>query len=194
MIGEGSHMRKNCTTFGLVYEHIPKGGGSVSLQQLISDAEAWNEWARTMNGKALAAGLVTAEELAANRRRCQLGLEGLRRLLEDSMARAMDLIRESCKAREAFTHEAREALSTLVKELAEDLVDREYGEPARALAERLASLASEEHREEAACLVEELYGHFAQMSTAAIRYHQSLADVVDIMCSDGTVSKWGSDS
>lgn len=40
---------------------------STELAQLVSDAQAWNRWASRINAKALAAGLVTAETLEANR-------------------------------------------------------------------------------------------------------------------------------
>ena len=45
--------------------------------QLIADAEAWNRWAARMNAKALAAGLVTAAELARDRQASQAALARL---------------------------------------------------------------------------------------------------------------------
>ena len=43
----------------------------MSVHQLIADIEAWNCYAARMNAKALAAGLVTAEELARDRERAR---------------------------------------------------------------------------------------------------------------------------
>lgn len=40
--------------------------------QLLTDADRWNEYADRMNAKAIAAGIVDAEIVAANRRRSQL--------------------------------------------------------------------------------------------------------------------------
>ncbi len=54
----------------------------MSIQQLIADIEAWNEWAAQVNQRALTAGLVSAAELAANRRRSQLCLGRLRTRLD----------------------------------------------------------------------------------------------------------------
>ena len=42
---------------------------TTNLDQLLADAEAWNRWAASVNAKALAAGLVTAAELARDRER-----------------------------------------------------------------------------------------------------------------------------
>jgi hypothetical protein len=42
-----------------------------------ADADAWNAWADRINAKALAAGLVTAEQLAAQRTACQAALARL---------------------------------------------------------------------------------------------------------------------
>ena len=54
----------------------------MSLQQRIVDAEAWNAYAARQNAKALARGLVSVEELAANRLRSQYHLDRLRSRLD----------------------------------------------------------------------------------------------------------------
>ena len=46
--------------------------------QLLEDARRWNEWAEAMNAKAIAAGLVTAEEVAQGRTATEAALARLR--------------------------------------------------------------------------------------------------------------------
>ena len=46
--------------------------------QLISDAAAWNRYARRSNERAIAAGLVTAEEVQIERMRAEGALTRLR--------------------------------------------------------------------------------------------------------------------
>ncbi len=48
------------------------------LEKLIADTAAWNHYAARMNAKAVAAGLVTVEELARNRRATEEALGQLR--------------------------------------------------------------------------------------------------------------------
>ena len=48
------------------------------LAQRIADAEAWNTYAARMNAKAVAAGLLTADEIARNRQASQAALASLR--------------------------------------------------------------------------------------------------------------------
>ena len=50
------------------------------LAQRIADAEGWNAYAARMNAKALAAGLVTAAELARDRQASQVAQASLRDL------------------------------------------------------------------------------------------------------------------
>jgi hypothetical protein len=57
---------------------LPATGRTPEVARLIADAEAWNAWAETINAKALAAGLVTAEELERYRRASQAALDRLR--------------------------------------------------------------------------------------------------------------------
>ncbi len=52
--------------------------------QFLADAAAWNRYARRMNAKALAAGLVTATELARDRRASQAALARLQAQHEHS--------------------------------------------------------------------------------------------------------------
>ena len=53
---------------------------TADLDRLLADAVAWNRYAERMNAKVLAAGLVTAEELARDRQACQAALTRLRGL------------------------------------------------------------------------------------------------------------------
>ena len=46
--------------------------------QMIEDARRWNEWAARMNARAIAAGLVTAEEVAQGRIAAEAALTRLR--------------------------------------------------------------------------------------------------------------------
>ncbi len=46
--------------------------------RLITDAEAWNRYAARMNAKAIAAGLVSAEEVAQGRKAAEEALARLR--------------------------------------------------------------------------------------------------------------------
>ncbi len=55
----------------------PARGRTPELDRLIADAEAWNAWAERMNAKALAAGLVTAEELERYRAAAQAARDRL---------------------------------------------------------------------------------------------------------------------
>ena len=55
----------------------PARGRTPELDRLIADANAWNAWAEKINAKALAAGLVTAEELELNRQASQAALDRL---------------------------------------------------------------------------------------------------------------------
>ena len=48
------------------------------LARLLADAAAWNAYADRINAKALAAGLVTAEELERSRKECQAAIRALR--------------------------------------------------------------------------------------------------------------------
>ena len=50
----------------------------VEIINLINDAEAWNRYAARMNAKAIAAGLVTAEEVAQGRTATEEALGRLR--------------------------------------------------------------------------------------------------------------------
>ena len=56
----------------------PATGRTPELARLLADADAWNAYADRINAKALAAGLVTAEELERNRRASQAVLARLR--------------------------------------------------------------------------------------------------------------------
>ena len=49
----------------------------MTIHQLIADVEAWNCYAARMNAKALAAGLVSEEELVVNRTCSQYHLDRL---------------------------------------------------------------------------------------------------------------------
>ena len=51
---------------------------ALEIAQLISDAEAWNCYARKMNQRALERGLVTAEQLARDRATSEAALARLR--------------------------------------------------------------------------------------------------------------------
>ena len=46
--------------------------------QLLEDARRWNEWAAKMNAKAIAAGIVTAEQVERDRQATQAALDRLR--------------------------------------------------------------------------------------------------------------------
>ena len=48
------------------------------LARLLEDAERWNQWAARMNAKALAAGIVSAEQLARDRATTEANLARLR--------------------------------------------------------------------------------------------------------------------
>ena len=48
------------------------------LAQLLADAEAWNQWAAKMNEKAIAAGIVTREQVERDRQATQAALDRLR--------------------------------------------------------------------------------------------------------------------
>ena len=48
------------------------------LTRLLEDAERWNAYAAKMNAKALAAGIVTAEQLERDRQASQAALARLR--------------------------------------------------------------------------------------------------------------------
>lgn len=50
----------------------------MSVQQMVADAEAWNQWAAQVSQRALTTGLVSAAELAANHKRSQYHLDRLR--------------------------------------------------------------------------------------------------------------------
>ena len=50
----------------------------VQVNQLIADAERWQLWAAKMNAKAVAAGLVTLEEVQTGRMRAEAVLTRLR--------------------------------------------------------------------------------------------------------------------
>ena len=52
--------------------------GAEGRARLIADAEGWNRYAARMNAKAIAAGLVTAEEVAQGRRASEEALARLR--------------------------------------------------------------------------------------------------------------------
>ena len=56
----------------------PATGRTPELARLLDDAQAWNAYADRMNAKALAAGLVTADELERNRQAAQAALDRLR--------------------------------------------------------------------------------------------------------------------
>ena len=55
----------------------PATGRTPELDRLLADADPWNAYADRINAKALAAGLVTADELARNRAACQAALARL---------------------------------------------------------------------------------------------------------------------
>ena len=48
------------------------------LDRLVADAEAWNAYAARMNEKAIAAGLVTREQVEQDRQATQAALDRLR--------------------------------------------------------------------------------------------------------------------
>ena len=56
----------------------PRIARSEDLTRLITDAEGWNRWAARMNAKALAAGIVTAEQLRRDRQATEANLARLR--------------------------------------------------------------------------------------------------------------------
>ncbi len=59
---------------------VPATGRTDRAQDLarrVADAEGWNAYAARMNAKALAAGLVTTDELARNRQASQAALAAL---------------------------------------------------------------------------------------------------------------------
>jgi hypothetical protein len=56
---------------------VPASGRTQELAQLLADAEAWNAWAVRMNAKAIASGLVTAEEIERSRQASQAALAAL---------------------------------------------------------------------------------------------------------------------
>ena len=47
-------------------------------EQMVADAQAWNQWAAQVNARALAAGIVTAEQLERDRQASQAALARLR--------------------------------------------------------------------------------------------------------------------
>ena len=50
---------------------------AAAIARMLDDARRWNAYAERMNAKALAAGLVTAEELERHRRECQAAIDRL---------------------------------------------------------------------------------------------------------------------
>ena len=56
------------------------------LTQLLEDAERWNAYAARMNAKALAAGIVTAEQLQQDRQASEAALARLRAQLAPTTA------------------------------------------------------------------------------------------------------------
>ena len=55
----------------------PAPGRTHDLTRLLDDAERWANWAARMNAKALAAGLVTADELTRDRQVAQAARDQL---------------------------------------------------------------------------------------------------------------------
>ena len=50
---------------------------AAAIARMLDDARRWNDWAERMNAKALAAGLVTAEELERNRQAAEAAIARL---------------------------------------------------------------------------------------------------------------------
>ena len=50
---------------------------AAAVARMLDDARRWNEWADRMNAKALAAGLVTAEQLERDRQSCEAAIARL---------------------------------------------------------------------------------------------------------------------
>ena len=64
----------------------PRIARSEDLTRLITDAEGWNRWAAWVNAKALARGIVTAEQLAQDRVTTEANLARLRARLAHATA------------------------------------------------------------------------------------------------------------